>query len=620
MKARFCVGALLLPLLCNSVGAYQAPTSQDKQSALDPSEENERIRQRMSLVYRTQRIADGASKFQDFEVKALTLIRLADMLWECEPEYAQRTFIGTYDDLKSLAPSENETTTASAETRERRARIGYLSSVLIATLARHDPASANRMKVIGAYNESDTTLKNLKLNSALYLLTSDDTAKAIEVAKQALNGEISKEAASIVYFLKTLRPKDGATSDRLFMLAVARLAAQPVVDAKALMILGTYVFADPQEDGLGDEQSMRIQYTKIYKYLVVNLASPGPGVPVSVINGYLNAAVDILSRANYSPYQRPYFYIIGYQIAPQVLQYAPELLPKLRLAMSSLSSDVPPEMMNPSTYAPLGRKSEEPNLEGLTDYVEKMSDERLRDPTYFRITHGLFYKGDMANARRMTDRIRDLSLKARLINLITYCEAIKEIGEDHLPSASELVTKMAPGVESALAWLEVGNAYALKGFRSMARDAINAALKSSESADQSGPYIYLMAASLIGQFDKLDAMQLLRVSVKGFNKTDGNPQSMSDLWRQEVRASNVSRRFSLPRKLPNDNLRSIFSSLAVHDPQEILEAGLSLRRERLASEALLGLAAATIKDLKQLKTLTKPKESNGSHRVKTNHL
>lgn len=617
MSARFSTAVFILLLLCNSVAAYQAGPSQTKPSASDPGEEIERIRQRMLLTSRVYRLVDAAFNFKDFEAKTLTLIRLADIFWESEPEYAHQIFIKTYDDLKSLTPSENETTTASVETRKLRARLTYLSSMLIATLLRHDSASANRMKVIGTDTASDPTLKNMKLNSALYLLANDDTSKAVELAKQALVGDISNEAPSIVYFLRQLRSKDEATADQLFTVALARLAAQPIVDAKALMILGTYVFASSLDDGISDEPSMRIQYIRIYKYLVINLASSRLNVPVPLVKSYIDSAVDVLWRGSYSAAQKPSFYIIGYQLAPHVEHYAPELIPKLRLAMSGLISDVPRELTDPSTYAPLARPAQEPNLEGLTDYIEKMSDERLRESTYFRVAHSFFYRGDLANARKAAEKIRDFSLRSRLINLITYSETIKEISKDDLPSASEMASKMRPSTESALAWLELGCAYAAKDFQSLARDAINAALKASESADPGSPFISLMAANLMARFDKFDAFTLLRLSVKGFNKIEGSPEPMSELWRPEVQVSNVSRRFSLPRKLVNNDLRSSFYGMVTYDLQQVEEVATSLKQEPIASEAILALAAATVKEVKELDAIMKTKEAKQNRRVKT---
>ena len=70
----------------------------------------------------------------------------------------------------------------------------------------------------------------------------------------------------------------------------------------------------------------------------------------------------------------------------------------------------------------------------------------------------------------------------------------------------------------------------------------------------------------------------------------------------------------------NTAVSANFYNLAILERQQTEEVALSLKQEQIASEAILGLTSAVLKEIKKLTPKSKQKDGKGKNRVKTNSL
>jgi len=579
----------------------QSTSSQEKSASESNSDFEQR---RMQAILRARSFVERLFEFRDLEARTLTLIKMGRLLWEHDEPYARQIFIRTYESLKSLAPADDRQKPLTPEADRMKAKLADLSSTLIATLSSYDAALAQKLTVIGGGSQSNTILKINELSLALQLLKIEDNpTKAIELGERALRGDLSQASANIMFLLQELRLKDEAAANKLFLRALQNISAQSIVPARALMNLGTYIFANPQL--IRANGSNVIRYTMVGNALVANLSGDWPNVPPVIVKAYLNTAIEILLRPPSDLGEKSHYYAIGYQLITKAERFAPELLPKLRLALNHLSPDVPPIMTQPSTYAHLEKTGAEGDLDlaAAVSQTDKIPDERVRDLTYFRMAHSQFIKGDLAGARSLAERMKDLTIRSRVINLINSSEVVKAVERDEIALAQEIVSKLVKSDECALAWLEVGHAWAEKGDYSMAREAISEAVKAAISIDiGKRPFILLVGAKVIARFDEIDALSMLNDTVKAFNAGESTRDLWSRLWRQEVKMENISRSFTLPRKSIDGGLASVFGKLASINSQRTEEAALTLKPEQIAGEALVGLASVILEEIKIAET------------------
>lgn len=533
----------------------------------DAGEADQR-KQRISRVYS---LAEAILGFHATSTKALTLARLAVLLWQDDEAYARQLFQRALD---FSAPQANVSDDDSR-------RISTLRSRIVTLIARRDSAWAKRLN-----RDATSSRDNFRVANDIL---KDDPAKAVEFADRSLSAGVDPGMYSL---LLQLRAKDEAAANALFLKTVSRLGAQPSFDAIGFLLLGTYVFT---ASGMDNSQPDMIAVTGVGRLMVPNLSGDRPGIPPGLVRAYLEVATVLLARPQPNSEQREGAYIAGRVLVAKAQRFAPDLVDRFLAAMSALAAVIPPEYMQDSTYKYLKPITQRPLSEQLEE-IEKLPFELQRDARYMDLISTFYRNNDLRRAREMLLKISDLDLKDRLSRLISFGETreLIEKGVD-LEKAETAINKLPAGIERSILWLAIAQANAKSGEPAHTQQALSSAMESARKVDDARrPFLILNAASQLARLDLDLGKTALAQAIKEFNKQKPEDLARVD-WRERVDVAGAWRHFSVEIKAVDYRYEHCLQPFAQSDAEGTISSASGLINESQRGEALLTIAAVLLK-------------------------
>ena len=228
-------------------------------------------------------LATDARVFNDQALRARTMTRIADILWNTDPEQGKGLFRRAWE-AAEVADREKK------ESRNVRRQV-------LGVIARRDRALAEeflqKMKDEQDAVKIDNAKRNLwalneaaqqRLDLAESLLRAGDIERALQFADPVLSGV----TISTLDFLTQLRDKDPAAADRRYAALLAASGGNMLADANTVSLLSSYLFT-PQtyvvfsREGPGDSSWMPT-------------AQPPPNVSPQLRLAFFQTAAGILSR------------------------------------------------------------------------------------------------------------------------------------------------------------------------------------------------------------------------------------------------------------------------------------------------------------------------------------
>lgn len=206
-------------------------------------------------------LAVDARAFSDARVRARTQARIADMLWETDPDRSRTMFRSAFDaaevaDADSLARTQEDIRQQQART----GRGGYvidsppdLRKEVLGLAAKRDAKVGEEL--LGRYKDQkareaaderrrqdprgqdETTRQRFEL--AKELLSRGDTPRALQFADAGLSS-INFQS---VDFLASLHEKDAAAADQRYAAMLQNAAQNPSSDANTVSLLASYIFS-----------------------------------------------------------------------------------------------------------------------------------------------------------------------------------------------------------------------------------------------------------------------------------------------------------------------------------------------------------------------------------------
>lgn len=581
------VVSLLSPAAARQDGKEGRKTAGAKAATSKPESEGADLLKAAERAQALQRVRGFAEQFLEMkraDIRVMSVARLADLLWKDDETTARHLFSKA---LEMCSPKGGD---SAAETTSK---AGLRRNVL-SIFVKRDAALVKSLIDEGADgpDEGSSAARTETDFKIAYDFLKSQPDKSIEFAERSLRGGIPEGLYSL---LLLLRQKDERAANALFLKALDRLQAQPVVDADSLLLLGTYVFTSPTlnpNDPAAPPDIVRV--VGVDRYLVYDITADRPNVPREVVRAYLAAAARILLRTNLAQAERPKMYAAARLLLPKTERYAPELSQSMILAMQQLVSDVPPELMRDAAYANF-KANLSRDLDDSLKAIEKEGSARKRDEQYLILIADLWRQPDLARARTLNAKISDDETRASLTTLIDFKEAVERLAREKDAGASEeLVRKLPRGVEQALLWLGLARAQAEAGQPQRASESLNEALQAAcRLNDARGPFIILGAAGQLAKLYPPSAEASLVEAVRLFNAQP--PEAVAQVsWEQRVEAGLIARDFPLAVKGVDLSFRQSFSALAKTNPDVIIEASRKLDNERLRASALLAIAAAIL--------------------------
>jgi hypothetical protein len=551
-------------------------------------------------------------------LRARTLSRIADALWEPDPEQGRSLFRKAWD---AAEVADQESARRLEEDRQRQqAATGAvalvsppdLRSEVLRLAAKRDRAlgeelldklkEAKKQEATDATSPGrtdpfDTTAAvRQRLRLANQLLDAD-VERALQFADPALV-TVTMEGLN---FLSLLRDKNPAAADQRYarMLAIADTDLKS--DANTVSLLSSYLFTphlfvtfEPE----GGQSSSRM-----------NQVTPPPEVTPELRNAFFRTAAGVLLRPSPSREQDRSSsglqgkYLVIRRLMPLFEQYASkETTDQLRNEMAVLAQGTDPDALEAEDDSPIQRgitpdRKPEDLEKSLLDRIDRAKTSAERDALYVQLAARTAEKGDM-RARDFTEKVEDSELRKQAR---PYVDMTLALGAAEKKDTEKALLLASKGELSHLqkAWLLSQAAKALPPTdREKALEIIADAVAEARRIDVSDPdrpRALIAVANALLTFDRARAWEtMLEVakasnSVEGFNGEDG---------RIVIRLQTKNMTSLRSSTVDDFNLPGVFRALAQENATQAVELARSFEREAPRATALIAVARTLLSDKK----------------------
>lgn len=405
--------------------------------------EAERVREgrRMQARALLFSLSNDARGFRDQRLRARSLARIADALWDVAPEQGRTLFREAWD---------------AAEKADKEGREGpELRREVLTLIARRDGSLAEeflgKMKAEQQESKADSSSNaspsgnNLwelpeaaekRLGLAGSLLKTGDVKSALQYADPVL-GSVT---ISTVDFLTYLREKDAGAADQRYAVMLANTGVNLLADANTVSVLSSYVFTPHMYVTFDVSGAASSSMTRnVY---------PPANVPPQLRLAFFRAAAAVFLRPQQPPGQdRSTTGVAGKYMAlkrlmPLFERYAPaEVGAAMRGQLEALNSFVSDGVrQGEDEWVQKGITPEQSAADSersLLDEVERADTSDEKDQFYFRLAL-LSLDVDGAKARDYVSKIDDISFRRRARAWVDWSLAVKAVKDKKAETALEL--------------------------------------------------------------------------------------------------------------------------------------------------------------------------------------
>ncbi len=539
-------------------------------------------------------LASDARSFRDQTLRARTLARIAEILWENDAERGRELFRKAWE---AAVNADQDTERRRQEDIERqRIRSGGGFAIAAYPNVRGDVLrlAARRDRELGEEflqnlkedQRRDVNGEDLRLNLARQFLATGDSERAMQFASR----ELSTINLSTVDFLSRLREKDPSAADVRFAALIDVAARNVLSDANTVSLLSSYLFT-PYEYITFQEGGM--------SHSVMGRSVPPSNVPSSLQQAFFQMAANVLLRP--SPQQgQPVGlegqYFIIKRLIPQFEQNAsPELTQAVRARFDALGATVRESVrQRPDPTLRTSSESERAGREqALLDKIEHARTSPERDRLYFQLATLAAEKNDL-RARDFVSKIEESEFRKQAQGYIDVTLATNSIRGKKTEIALELAHK-GELTHIQRVWLLTQLAKLLvktdpDRSLSLLETAVPEARRIGGS-DPDRPRALLAIANALKLIEPSRARDALFDAVKaanvaeGFTGEDGNLNIL-------FQAKGFSSASDLPE--PDFDVEGIFGSLAQDDYDQTVELARGFQGEAPRAAAIIAIAQSVL--------------------------
>jgi hypothetical protein len=565
-------------------------------------------------------LANDARNFSDQKLRARTLSRIADALWEPDPDQGRALFRKAWD---SAEVADQDSTRRLDEERARQQE-GNPNAPFAMTMPPDLRAevlrlAAKRDRTLGEeFLEKLTEARKRETTDASSQARSDlfDTASPIKqrlrLANQLLEVDVERAlqfadpalatvTANGLDFLSSLREKNPAAADQRFarMLAIAETDLKS--DANTISLLSSYLFTPHlfitfAPDGGQSSSSM-------------NQRTPPPEVAPELRNAYMRVAAQVLLRPSPSREQDRSSsglqgkYLVIRRLMPLFQQYASkEIADQLRNEMQVLAQGVEEDVRtldedNPIQPVNTPDRNPEDVEKSLLGRIDRAKTSEERDAIYLQLAERAARRGDL-RARDFAEKIEDSELRKQARPFVDMNLAMRAAEKKEIEKALLLADK---GELSHLqkAWLLTEAAKAMPhADRERALDTIGNAMAEARRIDVSDPdrpRALIAVANAYLPIERARAWETMLEVAKASNSADGFNGEDGRLT-MKVQSKNMTSMHS--STIDDFNLPGIFRALAKENATQAIEIARSFEGEAPLATALIAVARALLSEKK----------------------
>jgi hypothetical protein len=595
-------------------GTAPAKAASARNTAKDPEAERiirERRAQAQSLLIS---LAADAGNYTDKKLRARTQARIADALWEADPERSRALFRKAWDaaeivdregpqrvtleefqkehDKKgaaSMGPSDlRGEVLRMAARRDRR-----LGEELLAKLKTDQQQQASEAADKNRSNLFDTPdAVRQRLNLARQLLESD-IARSLQFADPALMA-ITTDG---VDFLSYLREKDSAAADQRYAAMLARATASMQSDANTVSTLSAYLFTPHVFVAYNGNEASNRQ---------TGPSSSPPETAPELRVAFFRAAAEILQRPQAPPGQDQTTsgaegkYLVIKRLMPLFEQFAPrEITEAIRAQMEALTASVPDaarerddEILREGIRP---QKKSEEREQALLDKIEHAKTAAERDELYLQLAMLASENGDL-RARDLIDKIDDSELRKNARAYIDASLTIRAVEKKETDRVLELV-RIGELTHLQKAWALTQAAKLLaKSDREKSLTVIDEALAEArriEGSDPDRPRALMAVANALLLTDRDRTWDAAYDAVKAANSAEGFTGEDGVLRILLFTKSMGSVRMS---SAPDFDVTGVFRELAKVDYIRTVELARGFEREAPRASAVIAIARAVFEE------------------------
>lgn len=514
-------------------------------------------------------LASEAASFRDQKLRARSLARVADILWEVDPEQSRLLFRKSWEAAETADADSGNYDLGEGPSNLRQEililaakRDRFLTEEFLQKLKPEQDATTS--KPVSETNSSALPAAlQQRLNLAENLVRSGDIKRALELADMAL-GDITM---STLDFLTLLRDKDPVAADTRYTIMLRQTGSNPIADANTISLLASYIFTPHMyvtfnREGSADASWMRTNF-------------PPATVSPQLRSMFFQVAHSVLLRPLPPPDQDqtttgvPGTFMVVRRLLPLFEQYAPiPLTEALRGQLQALHTLVSDNVRaSEKEWAERGiapEKSLGDQVQPLLDQVERANSSDERDALYFKLASIALSKDDQ-NARNYVSKIADAEFRQQVQRWIDWGLAARAVNKKKVAIALDLA-RTAELSHLQRVWILTQSAKLLVTTdREKSLSVLDEALAESRRVDSSEdrPRALLAIANAVVVIEPLRVWDSVFEAVKAANSSEkftGEDGLLS--------LSINNKRQILGRKfdhLPDFEIKGIFSEIAGKD-------------------------------------------------------
>ena len=589
--------------------------SANSKSEKDPEAERIRRERRANAQSMLVALAADAGRFNDQTLRARTLARIADALWDADPERARALFRKAWESAEII--DQEGQRKLQEEIKQQQAKGGNFAvsgppnirGEVLRLAARRDRTLGEELlgklkadKEREATETADKARSNQfdspeslaqRLSLARQLLNTDDVERAIQFAAPAL-GSITRDGLD---FLSYLREKDAAAADQRYAGMLARAASDLSSDANTVSLLSSYLFTPhifvTFQGGGANTQSSRS-------------SGPPPDVPAELRAAFFRTAADILMRPLAPPGQDQTSagplgkYLMLKRLMPLFEQYAAkDLIEPLRGQIDALAQAVPEEARNRDDDSlregirpPQSSEDREKNLR---DRIDRAKTAEERDGLYIQLARLYVESGDL-RARDMIDKVDDTELRKQARAFIDATLVNWAVDKKEVDRILELVrTGELTHLQKSWAMLQAAKLL-VKTDREKSLTIVEEATLEArriETSDPDRPRSLMAVANVLLLADRPKSWDAVYEAIKAANSSEsftGEDGAIRTSLRYKGSASMRSSSVS------DFNVTGIFAELAKEDYERTVELVRGFEREAPRASATIAVARSVLEE------------------------
>ena len=595
--------------------AKTAPAKPAASTEAETELRERRARARALLVS----LSTDARSFHDQTLRARSLARIADALWQVDAEQGRLLFRKAWE-AAEVADQESDRK-LQEEIGQQKTRTGggfavnlppNLRREVLKLAARHDRVlgeefleklKTQKIEGVNSAATPNPLTGNLseamgqRIGVAKELLEAGDAERALQFAGPAL-AVVSRQS---VDFLVDLRAKNAAAADTAYSALLASSANNPQADANTVSLLSSYIFTPGLYVSFSANGVNSSQMTP-----TITPAAVTPELRAA----FFQAAAAILLRPLPAPGQQDQStsgldgkYLVIKRLLPFFEQSAPaEMVESLRGHLNALNSLVSDNTRRrDDEWINKGIKPDKPAAEqeqSLLERIDRAKTSAERDRLYIQLAFLTSNKGDM-RARDFVSKVEDPEVRKQAQAYIDASLTVYFITKKLPDQAVELVHK-GDLTHVHKAWVLTESAKLLaKTDRQKALDLVDEAADEARRIEESDPNLPRALVAVANALKVIDPERVWDATfdaVKAANSADGFTGEDGELV-MKFQSKGQSSIHS--NDVPEFDLEGIFRDLAARDYDRAVELARGFQAEGPRAVATIAIARAILEPKKK---------------------